>query len=89
MTVSQETWTVFELVNENEKQIYVGATRLPVFRLASELARQPPKAIKHWDLDHATTVRSVEFDLDEADAKVFIKQYVATALPSGWRYLSD
>lgn len=85
----EKLWTVYELVNESRREIYVGRTTLPVFRLASELSKSKPKAIAGWDLDHATTVRTIEFSLREPDALSFIAGYCQSSLPTGWKYLSD
>lgn len=90
MTMTDNTrLTIYEIINEKRREIYVGSTDLPIFQLVREIAGKRPKAIKHWDLSDATSVRSIEFELGPRQAEKFIKDYAESRLPSGWRYLLD
>jgi hypothetical protein len=82
-----DDYTVFEIVNAPLKEIYVGATRRAIHELAGRLHHEPHEPIRHWDLREAAPVRSIEFDLNESDAHAFIRNYVKTELPKGWRFL--
>ena len=84
----RKSFAVFEIVNERRREIYVGATSDPIFRIISHLRAQKPVSIGEWNLDDAATPRSVEFNMDEADARTFIQNYVKTALAQGWKYLT-
>lgn len=81
------TFTVFELVNDRLREVYVGRTSEMVFAAEYSLRRSPAPAIEHWNLDDVRPARSLEFDLDDEDAERFIADYVSAALPNGWRFL--
>jgi hypothetical protein len=81
-------FTVYELVNDRLREIYVGRTSGPVFRVLRALRFRREPAIAHWDLDDALPLRSIEFGLNERDAARFIEHYAKTPLPDGWRYLT-
>ena len=83
-----EIFTVFELVNDRLKEIYVAHTDDMIFQIVEDMRCRPATAIKHWNLDDVRPVRSIEFDLTEEDARRFIANYLGTALPNGWRFLS-
>ena len=85
--VEADDFTVFEIVNLELKEIYVGATRRAIHELARRLHLETHEPIKHWDLREAEPIRSIEFDLKESDARAFIVNYVKTNLPEGWRFL--
>lgn len=85
-TAESKTITVFEAINHDRKEIYVGMTTEPMFETIRRLKSAPPTSIREWDFDSIKDYRSIEFGLSEKDAKVFIDQYVKTAAPKGWRY---
>ena len=85
--INSRLYTVFELVNEKRLEIYVGAARAPLVQAAGALHPRS-ESIKDWDLDDAGAVRGIEGDMSEQDARAFIKNYVQTALPEGWRFLT-
>ena len=82
--------TVFELLNEARKEIFVGASPLPAADAFDAIHRVVPLAIKHWDFAELgpNCLRVVEPNLPEAAARAFIATYVKTSLPAGWRYIS-
>lgn len=81
-------FTVFELVNEKLREIYVAHTDGPVFSVVAELRRLSAPALRHWDFHDTRPVRSIEFGLSEEDARMFVKNYTRAELPDGWRYLT-
>lgn len=79
---------VFEAINDQLQEIFVGASELPVFAMIQRLRDRPPKAIAHWNMKLAE-FRSLQFDLTEDDARRFIRGWVKRTLPRGWRYLTE
>lgn len=82
-------YTVFEVVNEKRREIFVSLTIAPMVEAIAALSRARPAAIKSWQLSDATTFRSIEFGLSEKDARAFIANYAKTGLPEGWRFLTE
>lgn len=79
--------TIFEAINPDLKEIYVAATALPIFEAMSELGRNPPPQIAHWDLRRQRIeFRSLMFDLSANEARLFISKRLATAPLEGWNY---
>ena len=83
----QRGYTVFEIVNEKCREIYVGATRVPISQMTEALRRRRPDSIRHWNLDEVEPVRSIELDMSEKDARAFVENYVKTSV-SDWRFLT-
>ncbi len=79
--------TVFEVINEKRREIFVAATDKPIFMLAQQLREAPPKAIAGWKATDVTSLRSIEFGLSESDARSFIATHVKSALPPGWSFV--
>lgn len=88
LPTARKTFTVFELVNERLREIYVAHTDGPVFGVVADLRRLAAPPIEHWNFDEVRPVRSIEFGLNEEDARKFVQNYVQGDLPEGWRYLS-
>ena len=84
----QRGYTVFEIVNEKRLEIYVGVTRDPIAQMIETIRRRRPDSIRHWNLDEAGAVRSIESDMGEKDARAFIENYVKTSVADGWRFLT-
>ena len=85
---ASKQFTVFELVNEKLREIYVAHTDGPVFGVVADLRRMAAPPIEHWNFDEVRPVRSIEFGLNEEDAHKFVQNYVQGDLPEGWRYLT-
>lgn len=81
-----KNYTVFELVNERLREIYVAHTDGPVFGVVADLRRVAAPSIGHWNFDEVRPVRSIEFGLTEEDARKFVENYIRGDLPEGWRY---
>ena len=75
-------------MNETRQEIYVGATRDPIFKMADSLRRRRPESIENWDLDDMKSIRSIEFNMSEKDARAFIENYVKTGLSKSWKFLT-
>ena len=84
----QPGYVVFEIVNEKRREIYVGATRDPIFQMTDALRRQPPHSIQHWNFEEVGAVRSIEFNMGEKDARAFIANYIQTGLSKDWKFLT-
>ena len=84
----QGGYTVFEIVNDKRQEIYVGATRDPIFQMADALGRRRPQSINDWDLADMKPIRSIEFNLSEKDAQAFIENYIKTGLSKSWKFLT-
>lgn len=82
-------YSVFEVVNERRRQIFVAVTNLPIFATAKVLRDNPPAAIADWREADVTTLRSIEFGLSEGQARKFVDGYVRSALPPGWSFVRD
>jgi elongation factor P hydroxylase len=91
MTVDHEprNYAVFEIVNADLKEIYVGSTNRAIFEIARGFHRAPPESIKHWNFAGVETVRSIEFGLGAEDARAFVTNYIGTELPDGWRFIHE
>ena len=83
----QRGYTVFEIVNEQRHEIYVGATRDPISQMPDAIRRRRPKSIKDWDLDDMKPIRSIEVNMGEKDARDFIGNYVKIAMSKAWHFL--
>jgi hypothetical protein len=81
--------TIFELVNDVNKEIYVGACGGTAQDALAELRRAPPPALAHWDFRAlpSEALRVIEGSLEAEGAGSFIATYTTTELPDGWRFL--
>ncbi len=85
---SRGGFTVFEAVNNDLKEIFVTATKKPIFEAMAELGKNPPPLISHWRTDREQiNFRSLEFDLSREEADEFIKRHTAKPWPAGWSYV--
>lgn len=86
-----ETLTVFEIVNEPLREIFLGATAQPVHEVMHSLVRRPPSVLAHWDFNKLAPgcLRVVEGGLSPATAQEFLRIYLKTTLPEGWRFVSS
>ena len=84
----QRGYTVFEIVNEKRREIYVGTTRDPIFQMVDAIRRQRPESIMDWDLDDMKPIRSIEFNMGEKDAHAFVENYVKTSEADGSHFLT-
>lgn len=84
---SKRTVSVYELVNERLREIYVGRTSSLKSGAAATAQRTPVPQIAHWDVADVRPPRHIERDLSERDADSFISAYVQTPLPDGWRFV--
>lgn len=86
----QRSIAVFEVVNEDLKEVYVTWTSKPIFEAMSDFGKQLPKMLSHWKTaKHRIAFRSLEFDLSEELAREFITRHAAKQLHSGWKYLLE
>ena len=81
--------SIFEVINERRKQIFVSSTTLPIFSVAKLLKEKPPAALADWRETDVTTLRSIEFGLSESEAEKFLAQYVRSPLPPGWSFVRE
>jgi len=86
--LSKRSVSVFELVNERRREIYVGRTSRLIFAGAGVEPHAPVPELAHWDPADVRPPRHIEGDLSEHDAERFIAAYVNTPLPKGWRFLT-
>ena len=87
MTKLERNYTVFEVINERRREIYVAKTDKAMFELVLELRRRLPPGIAAWRQEDITAIRSVEFSLTSEDADFFIKNYRGTGLPENWKFV--
>lgn len=80
----KDRYTVFEAVNEDLKEIFIGKTRLPMFEAIELLRRSPPPALRHWAMNRWIFFRSLEFGLEREAARELIARR-AGGIPEGWR----
>jgi len=80
-------FTVFELINDRLREIYVASTDGPVFGVFESFKKRRAPAIAHWNFHDVRQPRSVEFGLSQEEARTFIDGYVHNAIPEGWKYL--
>ena len=82
--------TVFEIVNDLSREIFVSARAEGLEDVLADYRRAPPKEIAHWDLGKVPreAVRVIESSLEADGAAAFIHNYTQTDLPDGWRYLT-
>lgn len=80
--------TVFEAANSDLKEIYVVWTARSVFEAMGALDKRPPAAIAHWrPSKQRIDFRSLEFKLNEDEARAFIARHATKQLQSGWKYI--
>lgn len=89
MTAGKERLTVYEIVNERRREVFVGATDRPIFELAAAFQRKLPAELADWDVKDCTAIRSVEFDLSPEKAQAFIEAYSKSGIPPGWRFMAQ
>jgi hypothetical protein len=80
--------TVFEVVNEKRKELFVGRTTLPMNALIAHHRAAPPAAMKGWSKDDAA-YHALEFGLTAPAAIEFARGYVASFRRDGWRVVTD
>jgi hypothetical protein len=85
MTLKKKV-TVFSAINRARKEMYVGATTLPMNALIASFRAAPPAEMRSWEPQDAVEYRSHEFELDAEDAPGCIERYAAAR--EGWRILT-
>lgn len=82
--------TVFEVSNAELKEIYVGTRPSDALESGSAadvtLSR---KRLAHWRPEAARDMADVAERLSPQTARDFIRLYVGTSLPQGWRFIWD
>jgi len=81
--------TVYEAVNDNLKEAYIGATASPYEEVAARFRDRLPPAASHWDPDHTVSVNIVENSLRPDDARDFMVHYAASLEAVGWRTIRE
>jgi len=81
--------TVYEAVNDNLKEAYLGTTASPYEEVAARFRDSLPPAASHWDPRHAVSVNLVESSLQLDDAREFIVHYAASLEAVGWRTIRE
>jgi hypothetical protein len=76
---------VYEAVNHDLKEIYVGSTDQLLHQAAEQLERCFPAEIAHWRRDHHIEYRAVDWSLPARYAESFIGAYAKLCCPIGWR----
>jgi hypothetical protein len=77
--------TIFEAANHARKEIVVGATALSMNALIAKLRVAPLPAMASWGHD-GVQYRSLEFEVDAAEAAGYIERHAATR--AGWRVMA-
>lgn len=80
-------YTIYEAINEETAEIYVGMTPLPMFEEMLRVKKNPPPSIAHWDWERVDAFRSVEFNMTKKEAEAFLEGYARATPPAGWRYV--
>lgn len=81
---------IYEVRNETLKEAYVAVSPLHLSSFQTEFHQHPPDSTRHWHLSrHQIAYIEVERDLPEADARLFLKQYMKSAMPLGWRLVHE
>lgn len=82
-------FVVYEAVNDNLKEAYLGTTDQPYESVAARFRKSPPPPASHWDPDHTVSVNIVESALRLDDARDFIVHYAASLEAVGWRTIRE
>ncbi len=81
---------IYEVRNETLKEAYVAASPFHLSAFQTEFHQNPPDSTRHWRLgQHQIAYIEVERDLPEADARHFLKQYLKSSMPLGWRLIQE
>lgn len=82
--------TVFEVANDELKEVYLTWTSRPIFEAMCDFGAAPPKLVSHWKTEKQhINFRSLEFDLTKELARDFISRHAAKQRQSGWKYILD
>ena len=85
--VAADEYTVFEIVNARLKEIFVGVASDAELRAVP--LRLPSNAtLLHWGLSESEPAHPIQLDLTKRAADIFVENYVKSALPNGWRFLT-
>lgn len=82
-------FVVFEATNKDLGEIYISFTLLPLFKVITGIAKNPPHEIKHWDIpNQEIIIRTLASELnDEHAAKTVIAKHISKTPIEGWRYI--
>jgi hypothetical protein len=78
---------VYEAINDDLREIFVGATTDELPDLTLKHVFQKPKEIAHWRGEHRITYRAVEYAIPKAHADPFIEAYCHSRAMSSWKVL--
>jgi hypothetical protein len=67
--------TVYEVVNETLREVYLGTTSLLAPQLAAEFKRRPPRAIAGWRTSDRMLLRCLVYAIPLREAQAFIRKY--------------
>lgn len=86
---TQRVALIFEAVNEDLHESYVGMTCTPLKVLERRHRELKPTTIAHWKPEHHVEYKLVECGLSVAVGPAFVKSYVQTSARFGWTVLVD
>ena len=78
--------TVFEAINLDRMELFIGATTLPMNALIESFRAELPPEVRSWNSIEGVAYRSLEFHLDASDAAAFIQRYAAAQ--KGWKIIT-
>ena len=81
------TFTVYELVNDRLREIFVGLTEAPLHVELTRHRMLPDPMLLRWGLDELRQVRVVEIFRDRGSAEDFFRRYSRRPVEAGWRVL--
>jgi len=69
--------TVYEVVNETLREVYLGTTSLLAPQLAVEFKRRPPRAVTRWRANDRMILRCLAYAIPLREGQTFIRKYAA------------
>jgi hypothetical protein len=67
--------TVYEVVNETLREVYLGTTSLLAPQLALQFERRPPRAVARWRPEHRMILRCLVYAIPLREGQTFIRKY--------------
>jgi hypothetical protein len=85
--MSNPLYTVFEAVNGELQETFIGITSRPLPDTLDELKAAPPKAISHWDFDRVEGVHALRAGISLPAAQGVATAACRTGRRPGWKRL--
>ena len=83
------TWTVYELANDAERELYVAVTSAELIEEMRRNRSRPPRAIAHWPLEPRKTLTVLDVFADAEEASAAVHRRRVEAMAEGWRLLTQ